>query len=277
LEKKMFRLLCFCSVLALVCARARADTATFTPDKDNTLFQTSAGNLSDGGGQALYAGRTGQSNTALQIRRGLLHFNISTIPASATITSATLRLTAENRGQNGDRIMTLHKLLQDWGQGNSGGGGSGGGQGGPASINDATWLYRFYNTASPSTSAPWAVVGGSFDAAGSGSATCPNLGGSFTISGDSNSKMVADIRAWLANSTNNLGWELSGDESTSYTAKRIYSREFSTAASRPTLTITYAVPEPWSLVLIGSVTILFANRRCRAPLAPSSSHHTTEN
>src|ERR1051325_10584758 len=239
----MTRLAVFLCVLTLICAIARADTASFTPDKDNTLYQTTAGNLSDGAGQALYAGRTGQATTALEIRRGLLHFNISTIPAGATITSASLKLTAENRGQNGDRTMVLHKLLQDWGQGTSGGGGSGGGQGGPATLNDATWLYRFYVPSNPSTSAPWSAVGGSFDSTSSGSATCPNLGGTFTITGNSTSKMVADIREWLANSTNNFGWELSGDESTSYTAKRIYSREYPTVSQRPTLTITYVVPE----------------------------------
>src|SRR4051812_5706406 len=98
----MIRYLCaFFAVTVMSTLVARADTATLTPDKDNTLFQTSSGNLSDGSGQALYAGRTGQSTPGLQIRRGLLHFNLSTIPAGATITIASLRLTAENRGQNG--------------------------------------------------------------------------------------------------------------------------------------------------------------------------------
>src|SRR4051812_20443134 len=172
----MVRLAGFSCVLAMVCAGARADTATFTPDKDTTLFQTTS-NFSDGAGQAIFAGRTGQSNASLQIRRGLLHFNISSIPAGANITAATVRFTAENRGQNGDRSMVLHKLLQDWGQGASTGGGNGGGLGGNAGNNDATWVYRFYNTTSPSNSAQWTTVGGSFDAASSGSATCPNLGG----------------------------------------------------------------------------------------------------
>jgi hypothetical protein len=257
----MGRSLWFYSALALACATAHADTATFTPDKDNTLFQTTAGNLSDGSGQALYAGRTGQSNTSLQIRRALLHFNLSSIPAGATITSASLRLTAENRGQNGDRTMTLHMLLQDWGQGSSTGGGSGGGAGGPALLNDATWLYRFYVPTSPGTSQPWTTSGGSFSSTSSGTATCPNLGGNFTFNGNSSSQMVADIRAWLANPTNNFGWELSGDESTAYTAKRIYSREYSVVASRPTLTITYAVPEPSSLLLIGATAGLMSWRR----------------
>jgi len=256
----MFRLAGFLSVLAMVCVFARADTATFTPDKDTTLFQTTS-NFSDGAGQAIYAGRTGQSTTSLQIRRGLLHFNISSIPAGANITAATLRLTAENRGQNGDRTMTLHKLLQDWGQGSSTGGGSGGGMGGNAGLNDATWVYRFYNPTSPSSGPQWSTLGGSFDAASSSSATCPNLGGNFTFTGNSASKMVADIRAWLADPTNNFGWELSGDETTSYTAKRIYSREWPTVAQRPTLTITYAVPEPSSLLLIGAIAGLMSCRR----------------
>jgi hypothetical protein len=258
----MGRFVCAFIVTIFTCALvAPADTAVLTPDKDNTLFQTTAGNLSDGGGQALYAGRTGQSTLALQIRRGLLHFNLSSIPAGAAITSASLRLTAENRGQNGDRAMTLHMLLQDWGQGNSGGGGSGGGLGGPATLNDATWLYRFYVPTSPATSSTWTTAGGAFSSTSSGSATCPNLGGNFTFNGNSTSQMVADIRAWLANPTNNFGWELSGDESTSYTAKRIYSREYPTVSQRPTLTITYSVPEPAALLLLTGLTSLIVFRR----------------
>jgi hypothetical protein len=252
----------FYSALALACATAaQADTAILTPDKDTTLFQTTSGNLSDGAGQAIYAGRTGQSTTALEIRRGLLHFNLSSIPAGAAITSASLRLTAENRGQNGDRIMNLHMLLQDWGQGNSSGGGSGGGQGAIATLNDATWLYRFYVPTSPATSQTWAVSGGSFSSTSSGTTTCPNLGGNFTFTGNSTSQMVADIRAWLANPANNFGWELSGDENTSYTAKRIYSREYPTASQRPTLTITYAVPEPSSISLLAGLAGIFLYRR----------------
>jgi len=253
----MGRLLLFtCCVIAFSCATASAVTVTLTPDKDNTLLQDSGGTLSNGAGNAFYAGRT-QQLSSLQMRRGLMHFNLSSIPAGATITDASLRLVAENIGQNGNRTMTLHKLLQDWGQGTS----NAAGRGGPATANDATWLYRFYVPANPTSSTRWTTAGGTFDAASSGSSICPNLGGAFTFTGNSASQMVADIRAWLADPANNFGWEISGDESAPGTAKKIYSREYSVAASRPQLTITYVVPEPSSVLLVFGVASLLTIRR----------------
>ena len=67
-------------VLALTCA-AHAANATLGSDKDGTLFQSSTGNLSDGAGEAVYVGRSQQFDTSVQIRRGLIHFNLSSIPA----------------------------------------------------------------------------------------------------------------------------------------------------------------------------------------------------
>jgi hypothetical protein len=256
----MGRLVCFCVLIAIACATAaQAATVTLTPDRDNTLYQSSTGNLSNGAGGSFYAGRSNQTTT-LQTRRALMHFNLSSIPAGAVITDASLRLVAENVGQNGNRTMTLHKLLEDWGQGTS----NAIGQGTLATNNDATWLYRFYNPSNPSASPRWAQAGGSFSATSSGQAVCPNLGGAFTFTGNSASQMVADIRAWFADPANNFGWELSGDETTQGTAKKIYSRENSTATNRPQLTITYLVPEPSSLLfVVGCLIPLTLRRRVR--------------
>jgi hypothetical protein len=168
-----------------------------------------------------------------------------------------LRLVAENIGQNGNRTMTLHKVLQDWGQGTS----SATGQGAIATTNDATWIYRFYNPAAPSSSPTWSTSGGSFSATGSGSAVCPNLGGAFIFSGNSGSQMVADIRAWFADPANNFGWVLRGDETTQGTAKKIYSRENGLATNRPQLTITYVVPEPSSMLVISACVVPLCLRR----------------
>ena len=45
-----------------------ANSVTFTPAKDNTLYENLAGGLSNGAGQWFFAGRTANS----LIRRGLL-------------------------------------------------------------------------------------------------------------------------------------------------------------------------------------------------------------
>jgi len=252
----MGRQLGLCFLVLFACALvAPADTTTsFTPDKDTTLFQ--AGNtLSSGAGSTLYIGRTNQP-AGQALRRALVHFNLSSLPAGATVTNAALKLTPDGTS-NGQRTLVLHRVLQDWGQGTSN---SSGGRGAPATTNDATWIYRIFNAANPSASLGWNTAGGSFSSTNSASALTPTTTAGFTFA--SNSTLVGDLNFWLANPTSNFGWEILGDENTNKTAKIIYSREFSTAASRPTLTITYAVPEPSSLLLLtGSAGLLAFRRR----------------
>ena len=241
----------FCCVITLAAALvARADTVTLTPDKDTTLIQATAGNLSSGRGDSIYVGRT----ASYGVRRPLIHFNLSALPSSINVTSVSLRLTAQKA--NGNRTVILHRVLQDWGEGTSN---STGGAGVTAAANDATWLYRFYNTTAPTSSPLWTTPGGSFNSAISGSGLCPAAAGNFTFS--SSAQMIADIRAWLSDPTNNFGWELIGDESTTRTAAKVFSRDYATASVRPTLTITYTVPEPASLLLLTGFSALIASRR----------------
>src|SRR5258706_1602818 len=181
--------------IAALSGSAHAVTTQFSPTRDNTLFQQASGSLSDGAGEAFYVGRTAQATTSLQIRRGLIYFNIGSLPANATVTNASLRLMAENRSFNGDRFTTLHRVLQDWGQGTS----NSAGAGTTAAANDATWLYRFYNPITPTSSPAWTTAGGSFAAANSAGATCPNLGGPFPFSGATGSLLVSDLQSWINN------------------------------------------------------------------------------
>jgi hypothetical protein len=54
--------------------------------------------------------------------------------------------------------------------------------------------------------------------------------------------MTADVAFWLANPAQNFGWELTGNEITGSTAKAFGSRQNTTAASRPLLTVYYRIP-----------------------------------
>src|SRR5438477_12265411 len=65
-----------------------ADTVSFLPEKDNTLYLDLNGQLSNGQGIYLFAGRT--SNDAL--RRGLIAFDFSLIPTYALIPVSNLLL-----------------------------------------------------------------------------------------------------------------------------------------------------------------------------------------
>src|SRR5713226_6956730 len=81
--------LCLGAIPAL---RSRAATVTINPSKDNTLFESSSSELSDGAGGTMYAGKTGFNDGFLR-RRAVMAFDIAgSLPANASITGASLQL-----------------------------------------------------------------------------------------------------------------------------------------------------------------------------------------
>ncbi|MCH8027286.1 MAG: DNRLRE domain-containing protein [candidate division Zixibacteria bacterium] len=198
--------------------------------KDNTLYESATGALSNGLGEHFFAGRTGLADSKL--RRGLIAFNISgNIPSGATIQSVVLKLSM-NRTISGNQTVSLHKLTADWGEGTSDAPG-GEGQGAAATTNDATWLHRFY------ISTFWTSAGGDFNSSASASIT---VGGIAFYNFGSTSQMVADVQEWLDNPGINYGWILIGNESDTTTAKRFASRNNVDEASWPELSVTYLPP-----------------------------------
>ena len=59
---------------------------TITPDRDATLYADAAGTLANGSGTAMFVGTT---NSAAK-RRGLVHFDLSAIPAGSSLRARTL-------------------------------------------------------------------------------------------------------------------------------------------------------------------------------------------
>ena len=122
-------------------------SVTLAPIKDNTLYESATGSLSNGSGQNVFVGLTATGS----IRRGLIAFDIAgNIPVGASIDSASLTQHM-SRTIAGSHPVTLHRLLADWGEGSSdasGGGGigqTGEGSGIAATAGDATWKYTFSN------------------------------------------------------------------------------------------------------------------------------------
>src|SRR5215510_4668624 len=71
---------------------AAADSVTLGASHDNMLIESATGALSNGAGDVLAAGRTGQFIGS--IRRGLISFDVSSsVPAGSTISSVELTLT----------------------------------------------------------------------------------------------------------------------------------------------------------------------------------------
>ncbi|HWB13200.1 MAG TPA: DNRLRE domain-containing protein [Pirellulales bacterium] len=267
-----------CTTCALVCAALLFGGAGYSPaaelvegaNKFNTLVYSATGNLSNGAGETFFVGRTNQGSPA-DLRRGLIQFDTSSIPAHSVITDVKLTLSFDRTSDTIDRAVSLHRVLQDWGQGTSNAGGTGngggGGAGAPATQNDATWLYTFYNSALPSASPTWNTPGGDFVSTASASTIIGEIQNSaipYTWSGPG---MIADVQSWVDNPGTNFGWLVLGDESTNGTARRFDSSDNSIGGDRPVLVIDYTtpvVPEPGSLTLLTTGAagfVLFRRRR----------------
>ncbi len=197
------------------------------PSKDNTLYESSAGELSNGAGQHFFVGRTNQPTNS--IRRALIAFDIAgSIPPNATILTATLTLNMSQTTST-SHTVSLHRVTADWGEGTSMATGNEGG-GAPSTTGDATWLHRFFNTTF------WSSPGGDFVATPSAEASVGPLG---TYTWGSTQAMVNDVQQWLNTPSSNFGWLLKGNEATQPTSKRFDSRDNMNPAQRPVLTVTY--------------------------------------
>lgn len=206
-------------------------TITLTAAADVTLYEDATGALANGGGESIFAGRTGFNNNT--IRRGLLLFDVTPIPAGATITGASLQLTVL-QANSGDEPMSLHRCSASWTEGTAGADSGGASEGGGFQANegDATWIHR------SATTLLWASAGGDFQSTPSASLTVGFPG----VYNWSTPEMVADVQAWRANASGNHGWLIRGNEPSTGSAKRFGSRTNSDVLARPSLTITYTPP-----------------------------------
>ncbi len=211
---------------------ARAGVIELTPVKDNTLFESATGGVSNGAGNSIFAGTSGPFGGDT-IRRGLLAFDVAgSLPADATITGADLTLYLMQASALGDPARYgLRRVLSDWGEGTSS---SGGGGGAPATPGDATWLHTFFPDRF------WSTPGGDFDGATSASQTVSTDLGYY--SWGSTPQLIGDVQSWLDDPGSNFGWVLAGvDETLGFTGLRFGSRE-APAAQVPVLRIEYEVP-----------------------------------
>lgn len=207
-------------------------TATLSAAKDNTLYESLTGAISNGAGQHFFAGVTA-SRTENALRRGVIAFDLSgELPAGAAVLSAELELNM-SRTVTGDKLVSLHKLEKAWGEGTSDAQGEEG-AGAMATPGDATWLHSEFDTQL------WASAGGDF----SGTASASTMVGSVGKYSWSSDQLTADVQSWVDGASANYGWLLMGDESGDASAKRFDSRENPEEANRPKLVVRYVMPLP---------------------------------
>lgn len=193
--------------------------------ENNTLYESAEGALSNGSGDHIFAGVTNNGD----IRRALLFFDLSEIPQGATIESVELQLEM-NRSIAGELEMTLHEVLDDWGEGSSDAGGQEG-AGGDATDGDATWIHTFFPDQT------WENEGGDFNSSVISATDVGNIG---TYSWPSTADFTSLVQRWLDNPSENHGLILLGDETEEGTAKRFNSRHTSTEDAQPLLIVEYS-------------------------------------
>ncbi len=212
-------------------------TTTLVPTHDNTIFSENTpvppttGYPSDALGY-LWAGRTGP-NHGPYLRRALMAFDVAgQVPSAAVVRSARLELQVFKNGPSSfGQTMSLHRLNETWGEGTSRNG-LGVGTGAQATIGDATWVRRFFDTSS------WTTPGGTFVA--TPSATRSYAGTPFAF--NSTPALVADVQGWITNPASNAGWILRGDEVLEEAVVAFMSLQ--EGFSPPSLEINYDLAEP---------------------------------
>lgn len=239
----------FLVLIAALPAQAEGTEITLTPIKDNTLYEDGTGALSNGTGDRMFSGVTLQPD----LRRALVAFDLSVIPQGNQIVEATLTL-EQVMTISGAQSVSIHRVLKDWGEGDSVAPGQQG-AGGPSSAGDATWIHTFYDTDF------WSSPGGDYAATPSATTLVDGFG-QFTWS---STEMALDVQDWVYDSSSNFGWIIIGNEGTPGTAKTFSTREAS--VGQPTLTVVYipdtgcdgGAPVPavssWGVVLLALVML----------------------
>lgn len=208
-------------------SRPRIDpTLTLQPDAtagiDNNIRESTP-TVNDGTQTVLLAGKP----AGVLRQRGMFKFDVSSIPGTATVNTATLTLVCSSEATTTDYTVGVHRALTQWFEGNQSAAVPAGGE------NASTWNLRNANG-----SVAWA--GGAGGGAGSDYATTATASTSITAPGTFNWNVLADVAAWVAGSATNHGqWLINASEATDSTRKLFVSSDGATAADRPKLVVDY--------------------------------------
>lgn len=193
--------LCWLASALFAVSGVAAETVMIDAIQDTTLYDTPAGNLSNGAGNFMIVGRNGQQGGRRALR-ALVRFNIrSLIPSGATINSVELQLNVVPPQRASAGNVTLHRVLSEWGEGTSEApmGEAGGAM---AAVGDATWTHTFFDTSL------WQTPGGDFAQEASASLATSTRGQQIWMS---TPQLVADVQSWVDDPAANFGWLLKRD------------------------------------------------------------------
>jgi len=237
-KRNALRYLPFSTLVLLGTVTTHADTTTLSSSAD-TFISSLNPNFNDGANSWFDAG----TDNILGVRRGLVRFDLSSIPAGSTVTSAVLHLTVNKvPPAPSTSQFDLYRVAAAWNEGNKVGL-----NGAQATTGEATWNARMFGVAN------WTVPGALSDVSGGVSASTavsPVVGDSFSWA---SAGLVSDVQYWLDNAANNFGWLLVCEaESTRESVIGFTAREG--GAGGPTLQVGYTPAATTNLPPVVSIT-----------------------
>ena len=193
----------------------RAETLTLAPVADTFLSEHFAG--PNGSSPELVMGTQGDAANGAR-NRGLVKFDLTSIPTNAFIDSVSLRVTVNKFASGGEgSLFHLHVVQLPWTESAS------------------TWFVR---SAGQNWAAPGGMAGTDYAAESSGNAFVHGTG---TPVFETTTGLVANVTGWLQSPASNHGWLIkTEDESLEKTAGRFGSR--GNPNTSPQLTVEFTVP-----------------------------------
>ena len=188
---------------------------TLTATEDTEIWNNNASDELKNYGSCNTIYVNGSSTTPKE--RPLIRYDLSSIPSTATITSATVRL-AKNGGSNTARNVSIHRLTNNWTEGTGACGGTNG---------VANWQQRITSTA-------WTTAGGDFDA--TATATI-----SVASNGTYNFTATSLVQGWVNSTFSNHGILVKFTTENLNSEIDFASTENSVIANRPQLLVTYTL------------------------------------
>jgi hypothetical protein len=217
-----------------------ADATIFAEQTGGTAYDA----VADGSGANLWTSVI----AAGVVRRALLRFDLSALPAGAQLLEA--RLEAFMIRLREPQSIALHRITAAWGEGASNGGDAG--IGAPATAGDCTWSHRVWPTQH------WSTRGG--DYVPSASASVSVAGWPAPVVWASTPALVGDVQGWINSPASNHGWMMIGRETGAQNASRLGSRNSTELSARPRLRVSWLdatadadIPIPaWALAVLGA-------------------------